>query len=265
MDNTQGGIIYGTRDHVGYMETGCNCSHGETVYSESISYPCKYSTGSSESALAEFRAQKGKQKMSFAIHVKYFDFALIAADTRMSYGENNNLYRDDCGKIIVVPGTNTVITATGPGEFRGNTAKGIISSLKSTELGDIIKEFIESVKPFLYNTNHVLYSLVSTYDKERHTCLTVELSDRRILVQEAFGSVTSAPHMCYQGIDWAREYTDKVRFKDTNDINAAKSELFEHMDNIIRHGETMLENSTVGGNVDMILLRPNKAPEFLTR
>jgi hypothetical protein len=227
--------------------------------------PYKLSMGDSESALREFRAQKGKQRMSFAMYIKYFDFALIAADTRMSYGENNNLYRDDYRKIAVVPGTDIVVASTGLADFRGNTFKGIISSFEPTGLEDFTAKLIKTVKPLLYNTTYISQFLIATYNKEEHVCLYIEIKDREFIIKEMFEPLVSCPYACHQGAEWAVNYMKDIKLTCTNDVDTAKSDLFAYMGDIIEHGEKMPENSTVGGNVDMILLRPNKAPEFLTR
>ncbi|MDR1247602.1 MAG: hypothetical protein LBK57_11390 [Clostridiales Family XIII bacterium] len=209
--------------------------------------------------------------MSFAIAACFKDYAIIAADTRSttSYPNGERKHDDGYKKIACIPNTNIVTYSTGVNMFAGKNFEQIASEITADNAIAVCLEFASHIKPTLCGNDK---TYVTAVEYRGNTLFLAECditSSTFNINQTAIDPSKMGEggwRSFYSGPDWARNLTASVDF--TGYIVSQREAIValrNYIKGLILISPLMKESrGAIGGNVDMVLLKPESAPEFLT-
>jgi hypothetical protein len=203
--------------------------------------------------------------MSFATIVFFGEFAIMAADTRstVKHNEGRDQVCDECQKIARIPDTNIIITSTGINNFDGKNLSQIAAEVSANSVLTVCEELTRIVQHTLPNNKKTLF-IVTEYANNNWECVTHELTNEAKHTIPDYFSCNSLNYHCI-GQHWAIEllnYTDFSIYMQSQ--KGAIKALREYFKSLMSISNFMRDDyGTIGGDVEMVLLKPGKEPEFL--
>jgi hypothetical protein len=210
----------------------------------------------------------GVEEMSFATIVHFGDFAIAAADSRITikYTDGSPMYNDNCKKIVPISGTNIIALSTGTAIFNNKSFEQIAKGVTTKELFSINTELSQLIKSCFSSEERT--SLIVAECRAGYTAGIVSTIQASGITSDLFNFDDKDIGIgVYSGQTWATNLAAKMdlfryHVSEQNAINSVRNFM-----NKLAEFSIIAKNDggTIGGHIDTVLLRSGKEPEFLPR
>lgn len=208
---------------------------------------------------------------SLTLATHFDEFIVVAADTRFTQWDNGvPEYDNSYKKIVFVPNTNIVAILAGAACFNeGKTFEQFIAHTRSQTLEDICRYISYEVTPRIFlkseftGRKEVAYIALFQYVGRTPVGILCECDGVNTIltnldVAHNWGFIYST------GQTWAQRLLSEENFMVAQkDPVPAIRETMQAVITLSKYRKG--DYGTIGGNVDMVLLKPDCVPEFLPR
>jgi hypothetical protein len=208
----------------------------------------------------------GRKTMSIAILIHFGAFALAASDTRTTIvnDDGSRDFYDKCKKIVSIPGTNAIAMATGTNIFNGKSFEQLVAEIKSSDMFSAYCDLSQSIKA-TQDIGDYTTLIVTGHNNNITKGFMGAIQPTEIKTDIINLGAQDVGKGFFAGQAWATELSARLRFlkyKDSqeNAINALR----DFTKGIIAISQVMEnDNGTIGGDVDMVVLKAGEEPKFL--
>jgi hypothetical protein len=257
--------IYGCTNEARHI----NETHGTTMGTNLASYAqdidsCTFGTSTWNHELNT----NGDENMSFAIVTHFGDFAIAAADTRSTtkYSTDNRTSNDDYTKIVQIPNTNIIALSTGTNMFCGRAFEEIVSGIEADNLIAAHCKLTQSIRSKLLS-NESTWITICEHIENYTVCVSSLIRQSEVKSDLYTYSHSDIGKGVFSGQTWATTLANQTSFSEfASTEQQAISKIRNFLEDLIDLSPIIQgDGGTIGGCIDIVLLKSGCAPEFLPR